>query len=306
MIEACPSARALSDAFARGDPELAHHAERCRACGEEWAALLELRGVARAIPYRPMSPERIRAVRAGLVMAARSSTPPSSRRAYLAIAAGALLIALGFGAALSRREEEQRPFLATLTTMSGDRPRRVAMMDGGVRREVVTLLSGRMDVEVAELTEGERFLVITDDAEVEVRGTRFEVEAQSGTLREVKVISGLVEVRPRGRATALLGPGERWIRVEPIVAPPQPAPEQPLEPKPAVKRKPKRKSEQRAAREPTPAERAFREGWSAYREGRAKEAAAEFERVMELAPGTPIAEDAAFWRERALGAVEAE
>jgi TolA-binding protein len=176
------------------------------------------------------------------------------------------------------------------------------MIEEGMRREVVSLLSGRMDIQVDELIPGERFLVVTDDAEVEVRGTRFEVEAKEGLLQEVRVISGIVEVRPKDRPTVTLQPGERWIREEPRVVETVKAPAAPIvEEKPKVLKKARKKMVAPApSREPTPAERAFQEGWSAYRAGRAKEAAAAFDRVVEFAPGTPLADDAAYWKQQAL------
>jgi TolA-binding protein len=70
---------------------------------------------------------------------------------------------------------------------------------------------------VRHLGAGERFLVKTSDAEVEVRGTVFRVEAGDGRLRNVAVVEGKVEVRFRGGAF-LLTADERWDR--PADAPP--------------------------------------------------------------------------------------
>lgn len=76
--------------------------------------------------------------------------------------------------------------------------------------EVVRLRAGRVKVAVAELRPRERFRVIASNAEVEVRGTSFEVEVHDDQLTEVVVISGLVEVRIEGRPAMLLAAGARW------------------------------------------------------------------------------------------------
>lgn len=88
---------------------------------------------------------------------------------------------------------------------------------GGVH--IVTLEAGALDVEVQPLKEGERFLVRTSDAEVEVRGTKFRVEASDGLLQLVSVAEGKVEVRPRAGERALIEPGGVWRPSPPAVAP---------------------------------------------------------------------------------------
>ena len=115
MTDACPNARALSDAFARGDDALAAHTERCGACAKEWALLSEMRSAARALPYRPMTQDRIRAVRAQIVMATRSARQPASyRRAYLAVAASIVMISLGFASVLADLGLPQEALLLAL------------------------------------------------------------------------------------------------------------------------------------------------------------------------------------------------
>ncbi|MES1210503.1 MAG: FecR family protein, partial [Pseudomonadota bacterium] len=67
------------------------------------------------------------------------------------------------------------------------------------------LASGAVSVHVAKLKAGERFVIVTPDAEVEVRGTRFKVDVVpaaadcgGGTVTRVAVEEGLVEVRGPG------------------------------------------------------------------------------------------------------------
>jgi hypothetical protein len=84
---------------------------------------------------------------------------------------------------------------------------------------------------VAKLEAGQRFVVLTPDAEVEVRGTRFHVALASpdencghGTPTRVVVDEGVVVVRsPTGEVR--VPAGERWPAVCP--APPAPVPPPP-------------------------------------------------------------------------------
>jgi hypothetical protein len=84
--------------------------------------------------------------------------------------------------------------------------------------EIVTLDSGAVLAFVRLLARGERFLVVTADAEVEVRGTVFRVEARAQRLVAVEVREGKVEVRSRGR-TWLVTPDARWSPPEEEPAP---------------------------------------------------------------------------------------
>jgi TolA-binding protein len=76
--------------------------------------------------------------------------------------------------------------------------------------EVVRLDDGSIDLDVVHLRWGERFRVLTSDAEVEVRGTRFRVTASDRRLTSVRVWEGRVEVRPFGGGAAVLDAGDVW------------------------------------------------------------------------------------------------
>ena len=77
------------------------------------------------------------------------------------------------------------------------------------------LESGQVRASVAKLLPGERFLIETPDAEVEVRGTRFEVAIAGaayclgGPRTRVTVAEGVVVVRAGGRE-ARVAAGETW------------------------------------------------------------------------------------------------
>lgn len=75
--------------------------------------------------------------------------------------------------------------------------------------EQVRLRAGVIDLQVDRLTAGQRFMVVTGDAEVEVRGTDFSVTAAADALRAVEVREGSVEVRRMGESF-LLTAGQSW------------------------------------------------------------------------------------------------
>lgn len=81
--------------------------------------------------------------------------------------------------------------------------------------QIVALHKGAVTFDVAKLGPGERFLVRTTDAEVEVRGTRFRVaQAQAvacGALTNVTVTHGQVVVREGGIEHAIHA-GDGWKR----------------------------------------------------------------------------------------------
>jgi hypothetical protein len=78
------------------------------------------------------------------------------------------------------------------------------------------LAQGALQAKVAKLATGQRFIVRTPDAEVEVRGTSFRVSivapdaaCGAGTLTRVSVDEGIVEVRGAAAST-YVHPGENW------------------------------------------------------------------------------------------------
>ena len=115
---------------------------------------------------------------------------------------------------------------------------RITLSDGGTARVselgAVTrfdLDRGRFGAEVVKLLPGQRFLVVTPDAEIEVKGTRFDVAVASTsspcgvpTRTSVDVRSGVVAVRFASHERRLTA-GEHWpecrsAEAEPLRAPP--------------------------------------------------------------------------------------
>jgi hypothetical protein len=77
--------------------------------------------------------------------------------------------------------------------------------------EAVKLVRGRAHLQVRKLHGGQRFHVLTPDADVQVRGTEFDVELRPGATPGtcVRVEEGLVAVVAAG-ATHLVSAGQTW------------------------------------------------------------------------------------------------
>lgn len=91
----------------------------------------------------------------------------------------------------------------------------LAVVEEG-RSQVFSLSAGEIRAHVAKLGAGERFVVRTPDAEVEVRGTSFSVaiapsepSCGGGSVTRVTVDEGVVVVR-RGATETRVGRGEEW------------------------------------------------------------------------------------------------
>jgi hypothetical protein len=91
----------------------------------------------------------------------------------------------------------------------------VALLSGGPT-QIFELHTGSVRADVAKLRAGERFVIRTADAEVEVRGTSFRVgiappdpACGNGTTTRVEVFEGVVTIRS-GTTEAAVHPGESW------------------------------------------------------------------------------------------------
>lgn len=208
-----------------GDRELAsvdRHLATCAACAELAHDLRQIRALLHAPTPEP-SPLEVRRGRFKLLRDAallRASSParrhPAMVFALGVAAAGAIGFTLHRHATESGSVVAQDPSasvsapLRTVTTVTPEDQARFdrTSADG---TEVVTLSDGAVSLSVRHLQKGERFLVRTGDAEVEVRGTLFRVEAKDDHIRNVAVREGRVEVRFHG-GTFDVKADERWDR----------------------------------------------------------------------------------------------
>jgi TolA-binding protein len=152
--------------------------------------------------------------------------------------------------------------------------------------DVLRLDDGTIVLEVAPLPSGERFRVTTEDAEVEVRGTRFQVSASRGKLTQVTVASGRVEVRSAGGGRVVLDPGDEWVSGAGEI-----------NGRAAIS---KEAAETRGNRpggaESTGQRASFNRAWSVLRQGDARRAAELFAELQRTSGDSDIAEDALYWR----------
>lgn len=174
------------------------------------------------------------------------------------------------------------------------------------------LLRGGAHLHVAKLAAGERFVVDTPNAEVEVRGTVFGVRIEPATAAckartTVSVDEGRVEVRAGDTRKALF-PGERWT--SPCEAPPAEAhaDDPPPRARSVVVSTPHavRASRAREAARVVPAlgeqNDLYAAAEAARRGGRAGEAIAAYSRLLARFPNGQLAESALVERARLLAA----
>ena len=282
----------------------------------------ELDAVARSLEADEPTHARAEQLRTS-VLAAAAGRPQRSRRSVVPFAVAGLALAAAAAVVLwVATRQEPSPAVAIGA-------RQVITPIGSARFErasdwpdyVVHLDDGRIDVQVVALAADERFRVTTRDAEVEVRGARFEVGADRDRLMTVLVKEGRAELRVSDQQVVVLSAGESWSAtktaqreelVAPVKAPVTP-PEPPITP-PAVPPAPTRgaKAGTVAALAPArpvvpstdtpapapssnPGEAEFRAGWAALRAGDAGAAAKAFATACHEAMRAALGEDACFW-----------
>jgi TolA-binding protein len=324
---ACPSFEEISAAFSEGAAgPLSDHLDRCSRCASLWRELAAMKSAGAELPYRAPDRERAAELEAELVLRAKASTHRDQRRArraqavavgaLLAIAATSLIVLLTpkqpieappiakhepvhAPQPVAAREEQAKDRRGTIRPKQGARFEHFVRHDGQRTDEVVRVAAGTVHVDVDPLAQKERFRVVTLDAEVEVRGTSFDVEVIDDRLRSVIVTSGLVEVRPKDGEPRLLAPGERWeapapeVEARPAPTRPKAAPiESPKVPEPHA-------PPEKLQEEPSASERIFAEAFDLLRAGDASGAADRLHEIDESSTD-PIVEDAMYWRAIAL------
>jgi ferric-dicitrate binding protein FerR (iron transport regulator) len=188
------------------------------------------------------------------------------------------------------------------------------------RVQTVKVEGGAVTARVSKLSSGQRFLVQTPDAEVEVRGTVFRVardkDSVCGSVTRVHVTEGRVAVRAH-ETERVLGPGDDWA--SPCVAkegPAQPAESAPAKPPPPPVRQvassatPPAKASPSALAEPSPAapvdselaaqNALYRDAMRAKARGDAGGAVRALETMLVRYPNTPLREAALAQRMKLL------
>ena len=335
----CPAGweltRALSQPEASAD--VVCHVRDCPACAQLAAELRAVMSAAAELP--PIAPmaqaSRDRIGRALGVVSAEAEPPAEPRRRVRlawAAAAGLAGITLVLGGWFYAARQPAKPQVASrpadaaegggkLTSLAKVR----AFGEARFRRlseppdEIVRLDSGRVAFEVGHLTSEQRFRIVTRDGEVEVRGTRFEVEARDGALWAVSVHEGKVDVRV-GDAVMRLQAGDEWQRQPPSSATGKPATaarapavlaklvaayEPPRAHAPSGGSHPRRVGSAVQPKDAKPAspasnEESFDLAWSQLRRGEWDAAIRSFAAVAAQAHGQALEEDALYWQAVAM------
>ena len=306
-------------------PEVAVHVRDCPRCAQ---LVTELRAVvssaAELPPVAPMSQASLQRIRHTLSVAMDASTLSLNRRrrprmawAFTGGLAGVALALCGWlyarphgtsqvGQGLSGQVLGEQQSLAGIRAFGGARFRRLSTPPN----ETVGVESGRVAFEVTHLAHGQRFRVLTADGEVEVRGTRFEVEARDDALWVVTVSDGTVDVRVDGR-TLRLQAGDAWERERPSQATDSqvlaaPAGSRFSSRADTIEIPRGRHSRGAQAHVVQPAEskpttesggrQSFDLAWSYLRRGQWDEARRSFAAVAEQAHGQGLEEDARYWQ----------
>jgi hypothetical protein len=180
--------------------------------------------------------------------------------------------------------------------------------------EKFSLQRGELAAHVSKLKTGERFIIATPDAEIEVRGTRFRArvleQAEAcgdGSRTRLDVTEGLVEVRARG-ASVFVPAGEHWPKDCSSDAVPAAVAERAAAPAPASAEDgkhrfaPSAESTRAAEKASLLAQQndAFAEAVALRRQGDSAAALRAYQDFMTRYPSSPLAENAMVERLRLL------
>lgn len=293
----------------REKASVARHLGSCAECRDHAKDLERMRALAKGerAPVQPLAHQRGR-VR---LLQEAALEPRPVRRApirLVATLAAAMIGAVAMAAVVTHRPEAPRAtgavragVTALNLTVVGADPGTSFERTRDQGLDLVTLAAGTVHLKVHHLHAGERFVVRTEDAEVEVRGTRFDVEAEAGHITRVHVSEGVVELR-RGADKRLLPAGSEWTAppAAPVARSTDPtsaaSPEAVTAPQ-AVSAKSPPAAGAGPSGEPLPAsddDAAFRAGMSRLEKGDFGQAAKDLSTFAASHPDDPRAEDAAF------------
>ncbi|HEX3482020.1 MAG TPA: FecR domain-containing protein [Kofleriaceae bacterium] len=330
-------ARALA---AGGDPEIAAHLEACAICRAVWDATRATIELARELPIALPPPARREEVRTAVLAAAQGLAHRPARRAWRVPAIAAAAAAVAGTLALARSPApglahhahgtvHPRPG-ARWTARSAGPDEIVELGDGAIDVEVEPLHPGerfRVIVGDAELeVRGTAFTAIARAErliEVAVAHGRVDLVHAPGALPGTALgapatltagqwwhaAADAVAAAPvSAQAPPVVPAARESVEQPPAPAPPRaPAapPQRPHRATAAARRELAPEPAPPAAAPPAPTPRAaeevsYDEAWAALRAGDFAHAAGGFTRVVLLAPDSPLAEDAGFWRAVAL------
>ncbi len=201
------------------DAVQAHLAE-CSACADAWDDLEALTALGQSLPDGRPDEARRESVRTRILAQAQLESGRSPARRPIRLVALAAAAAIGAWIIGTQFVAEPPAPIGRIASAPGA----VFSVRKTEAVEWVALDEGRITIRVPTLPDDRRLVVVTDDAEVEVRGTIFTVEAIDGRLTAVEVEEGVVEVRPAGAEAVRLKPSQRWATERAAARPAAPEP----------------------------------------------------------------------------------
>jgi ferric-dicitrate binding protein FerR (iron transport regulator) len=215
--------RRLSDA---DRASFERHVPTCAVCERAVRELLELRKLAARTETAPSAPLEHRRARNELLRRANELTlraPRSTPWRSLAVAATLAVLCAAVLVGLRLRRSTPERALATgepSYELVASADAEWSSLERGPTLKLSTR-RGRFELSVRHLSQGQRFVLVLPDGELEVQGTRFVVEVDGARTLSVSVTEGRVALRVRERAGSLLvlGAGERFSS-EALAAPP--------------------------------------------------------------------------------------
>jgi hypothetical protein len=283
---------------------LERHLATCASCRALRAGLAALRAEASRAAELPL--DRLSQPRARTALLQRAARPgPAHAFAWARLAPFLAVLAAALGVGALRRPHPQRAGaphpLAHVEANRGAAWSREASASA----ESIRLSDGVIRVTVPHQHRGHRFLVLLPDGQIEVRGTRFEVEVRDRHTTRLDVAEGLVALRLGARTEQLLAAGSHWAPtpstadLAPALAPVlAPAPEQGPHARPAGVHA--RRPAPAQASETTSGLSSFVAGLDAFQRGDLAIAADDFAAFEREHPTDDRAEDAGYLRVVAL------
>lgn len=223
----CPHETRFQQMLSDGpDTAMREHLQNCSVCATRWEKARQQAKVLAAMPI-DLPDELHRAeMRKALMKQAQKKLAKQRRTRVVRYKALAVAAGIVFVASPLLYQYVAKPKQKSLVAKAQIHRAKIFAQKGAQYHlvssqpdEIIRLYSGTITVQVEHLQKNERCRVLTGDAEVEVRGTGFDLVAEHDSLKSVRVFHGLVAVRVQNQHELLLKRGERWQQPPPANEP---------------------------------------------------------------------------------------
>lgn len=207
------------------------HLQTCATCARELEELSRLKQLGERLPWTKAEPLQRRRQRNELLRRAHAGEAIDARFAWRWVIVPVVLGLLALGVVTQRKPRVEAPVVLEAAVVYEVRPEAGSAWSQLAGGDAVRLAleNGALAIHVSKLKSGQSFSVQLPDGELEVRGTRFMVQAGATHTERVTVSEGRVALRVGGRPEVLLGAGDTWQRTTapalsavPSVPPPSP------------------------------------------------------------------------------------